>query len=1119
MKKQLNSKTSLGCSILSLILCVSMFLGTTFAWFTDVAESRGNVISTGNLKIDLELLSVDDSGAKQWNSIKENSDPVFDYTLWEPGFADIKLFKVENEGSLALKWKAIILPYDEMGILADVIDVFVITSQSELDYPTDRALDGYRRVGSLREFVDSAEGLINGNLVSGASSYFGIALKMRTDAGNEYQDKALPQFDIRLVATQYTYEEDGFDDQYDVDATFPPISYVTKITVPVENNLTADNKLASGMTISDQGEVNADLPADVLLNDGATELTLNVKPAANNTANIQMSDGQASRTIDVSISGVSKNNTTPMVVNLGAVLPTGLKNSSVELYHIENGTPVKMGLVDSFTAHNQFTYDSATGNVTIYVASFSEFVLISNPSDPWDGTEDTVWMEKVKVEYDTESTFYIESPEQLAALGTLVAEGYDFAGKTVKITKSLDLGGHATEPKTFYPIGYRYSETNTNDDVGTFRGALDGDLGTTKPDGTPERARIFHLSQSTWAIKGHYDNGYYNRSLGLFAHLEDATIKNLVIEHFEIEGEFADTGCIAGGASGGTFDNISLYRNDIATYNTGVAGIVGWDWGDNEVFNFNNIHIDDTNNIRALWGSWDVACGGLMGFLESTSRANITNCTIAAKLDVFNDVCANYQYYQYRYAGMLIGTVGRASVPDSSKITCSNVKVYLGDWTDYYYCEFVKNSQASYTEDFQFSRVEEHDIVFDLLGNPVSCTHDHDDEREDRLAFHLPFSQLYTGYSWGAQAVYAHDGVEVLRYDYTITYFDGTHVVGAEYVLDNSADYPLHIYPVEGNIWIDVYGNEITSIPAGTESNVMLYLNTIKQNMIRFVDQDGFVISEQDIVLGKDAAYYQANVIEPAVPQIPGYVGLWPDYITMLVKATGDVVVHPVYSNDDEFKEEDILDKNFDLNQLFEFISNGEALTMYQDLTGNFTSASTKVFSTVVGGNKAADGDTDARLDLDSFKLELDCGANGNQDWIMFDILSGHTLTIGAGRSGSGTLTFDFLNLHKSSSPSIFKLEKGSTLVIERGVTIEVRFPVGDKNHNVTDYVGAIISGFSYETSENKPELADKLNADFVVQMINPETKKAYDGVYIVTDVDANTIKLVVTGDTVFVGN
>ena len=41
---------------------------------------------------------------------------------------------------------------------------------------------------------------------------------MPTTAENEYQDKLLADFDIQIVATQFTHESDAFDNQYDKDA-------------------------------------------------------------------------------------------------------------------------------------------------------------------------------------------------------------------------------------------------------------------------------------------------------------------------------------------------------------------------------------------------------------------------------------------------------------------------------------------------------------------------------------------------------------------------------------------------------------------------------------------------------------------------------------------------------------------------------------------------------------------------------------------------------------------------------------------------------------------------------------------------------------------------------------
>lgn len=47
MKKN-TSRNALMMSVISLLICVSMLVGTTFAWFTDSVESGSNVITSGN---------------------------------------------------------------------------------------------------------------------------------------------------------------------------------------------------------------------------------------------------------------------------------------------------------------------------------------------------------------------------------------------------------------------------------------------------------------------------------------------------------------------------------------------------------------------------------------------------------------------------------------------------------------------------------------------------------------------------------------------------------------------------------------------------------------------------------------------------------------------------------------------------------------------------------------------------------------------------------------------------------------------------------------------------------------------------------------------------------------
>ena len=203
-------------NITAIVIITAILIGATFAWFTDSAVSSGNKIQAGTLKIDLELL--DNEG--NWASIKDDSTPIFNYDKWEPGYTDIKILKIENEGTLALKWKAKFVSENDLSKLANVIDVYVLPSSTELSYPADRSLDGYYCVGTLAEFVNTIETTTTGTLLAGESAYLGIALQMRTTAGNEYQGLDLGgMIDIMIIATQLSSEEDGFDNGYDSEAT------------------------------------------------------------------------------------------------------------------------------------------------------------------------------------------------------------------------------------------------------------------------------------------------------------------------------------------------------------------------------------------------------------------------------------------------------------------------------------------------------------------------------------------------------------------------------------------------------------------------------------------------------------------------------------------------------------------------------------------------------------------------------------------------------------------------------------------------------------------------------------------------------------------------------------
>lgn len=224
-----NTKRALLSSLMALFLCLAMLLGATFAWFTDSVSSTGNKVVSGTLKVDLELL---DKDTQVWNSIKESKAPIFDYDKWEPGYTDVKILKVENEGTLALKWKARFISQYQISELANVIDVYVCPSESELSYPDNRELTGYTNVGTLAQFINTIEDTTYGVLDAREAAYLGIALKMKETAGNEYQNMSLGgTFDIQILATQMTAEEDSFDNNYDNESEYPNPPASSSVTI------------------------------------------------------------------------------------------------------------------------------------------------------------------------------------------------------------------------------------------------------------------------------------------------------------------------------------------------------------------------------------------------------------------------------------------------------------------------------------------------------------------------------------------------------------------------------------------------------------------------------------------------------------------------------------------------------------------------------------------------------------------------------------------------------------------------------------------------------------------------------------------------------------------------
>ncbi len=262
MKEKRVTKKAIFASLLSVAVCTSMLIGTSYAWFTDSVVSSGNVIKSGTLDIELSYMdgtkeeTDEDTEEVTKVAVDPNADDaewtdasnvaIFDYDLWEPGYVDVKHIKIANVGSLSLKYQFAIQANGELEkndyghTLADAIDVYYADPAVKVTGRTDDFFKEENRIGSLTEVLGGLGASGSGVLYaednkpaqdSLSKDVVTIALKMREDAGNEYQGMELgTTFSVQVLATQFTYEEDTFDDQYDANANGEPDNAVFPVT-------------------------------------------------------------------------------------------------------------------------------------------------------------------------------------------------------------------------------------------------------------------------------------------------------------------------------------------------------------------------------------------------------------------------------------------------------------------------------------------------------------------------------------------------------------------------------------------------------------------------------------------------------------------------------------------------------------------------------------------------------------------------------------------------------------------------------------------------------------------------------------------------------------------------
>ena len=338
MKTRNSTKSKLLSSVIALVLCVSMLIGATFAWFTDTASTGVNKIQAGNLDVTLEMKVGNDwvnAEGKTLGWVTADGRAQTN-VLWEPGCTyKLPELRISNGGDLKLKYKIIISGIKGSAKLNEAIDWTIENTSAVTALETDHTLG------------------------VGASDILTIKGHMREDAGNEYQGLSIDNIGITVIATQQTGEYDSIHDQYDVNAVYPVAPALSNTTV--SGNIT----VAGGGTLGNMSDTTAPTAAQIFVPAGAVSADTNAVFSMNLTES-----NPDSVTYEISLKNTAGGDTVSLFQPAVVTANIGTNLINVKVKH--SGTDMTEATTG---ADGTYQYDRTTGVLTIYTKSFSPFEI------------------------------------------------------------------------------------------------------------------------------------------------------------------------------------------------------------------------------------------------------------------------------------------------------------------------------------------------------------------------------------------------------------------------------------------------------------------------------------------------------------------------------------------------------------------------------------------------------------------------------------------------------------------------------------------------------------------------------------------------------------------------
>ncbi len=350
MNNKKSAKRTLLTSVLSLVLCMAMLIGTTFAWFTDTVSSINNKIVSGNLDIEMKY----SHDYNTWETVESTTDDIFSKELWEPGHTEVVYLRIKNVGSLALKYNLNVNVTSETGSINVAGEEFKLSDHIRygvVDPVTVAYGQDSEGRSAARAAVASNSALLNTPYAPETQELYpeievtvALVVYMPETVGNEANHKTganAPEINlgINLFASQLEKEKDSFGPDYDKTADYVVTKgeYVTFSSETLEGQVENNGTL----NISDSTITNN---STVLQNNGTANLSNVDADVTGGTGYFANGLGENSVTVFENVDattlggGVQLHDGAEAIFKSGSITTNSESTSGRHVFYVDNGS-------------------------------------------------------------------------------------------------------------------------------------------------------------------------------------------------------------------------------------------------------------------------------------------------------------------------------------------------------------------------------------------------------------------------------------------------------------------------------------------------------------------------------------------------------------------------------------------------------------------------------------------------------------------------------------------------------------------------------------------------------------------------------------------------------------